>query len=35
MTREEKCKLITERGYTYDSKTGNIYNRYGKILYNS
>ena len=32
MTRDEKCKLITERGYTYDSKTGNIYNRYGKIL---
>jgi hypothetical protein len=31
MTREEKCKLITERGYTYNPETGDIYNRYGKI----
>ncbi len=31
MTREEKCKLAIERGYTYDPETGLIYNRYGKI----
>ena len=31
MTREEKCKLFTERGYTYNPETGDIYNRYGKI----
>ncbi len=31
MTREEKCKLAIERGFTYDSKTGFVYNRYGKI----
>jgi hypothetical protein len=31
MTREEKCELAIERGYTYDSETGNIYNRFGKI----
>lgn len=32
MTREEKCKLAIERGYTYDPETGLIYNRYGKIV---
>jgi hypothetical protein len=31
MTREEKCKLAIERGCTYNSETGLIYNRYGKI----
>jgi hypothetical protein len=31
MTREEKCELAIERGYTYDSETGFVYNRYGKI----
>ena len=31
MTREEKCKLAIERGYTYDPETGLIYNKYGKI----
>ena len=31
MTREEKCKLAIERGYTYNPETGLIYNRYGKI----
>jgi hypothetical protein len=30
MTREERCKLAIERGFTYDSETGLIYNRYGK-----
>jgi 5-methylcytosine-specific restriction endonuclease McrA len=32
MTRKEKCELLIERGYTYDSEIGNIYNRYGKIV---
>jgi hypothetical protein len=31
MTREEKCKLAIERGFIYDSETGYIYNRYGRI----
>lgn len=26
MTREERCKLAIERGYTYDTETGLIYN---------
>ena len=30
MTREQRCELAIERGFTYDSKTGFIYNRYGK-----
>ena len=30
MTREERCKLAIERGFTYDPETGFIYNRYGK-----
>ena len=34
MTREEKCKLAIERGYTYDPETGLIYNRYGKEVRN-
>ena len=32
MTREQKCKLAIERGYTYDPETGLIYNRFGKIV---
>ena len=32
MTREEKCEIAIERGYTYDPETGNIYNKLGKIL---
>lgn len=32
MTREEKCKLAIERGYTYDPETGLVYNKYGKIV---
>ena len=32
MTREEKCKLAIERGYTYNSETGIIYSRLGKIV---
>jgi len=31
MTREEKCKLAIERGYTYDPETGLIYSRFGKL----
>ena len=31
MTREERCKLAIERGFTYNSETGFIYNRYCKI----
>ena len=25
MTREERCKLAIERGYTYDAETGKVY----------
>ena len=32
MTREEKCKLAIKRGYTYNSETGIIYSRLGKIV---
>lgn len=32
MTREEKCEILIEKGYTYNPETGNIYNRFGKIL---
>jgi hypothetical protein len=32
MTREERCKLAIEKGYTYDSETGLIKNRHGKVL---
>ena len=28
MTREERCKLAIERGYTYDAETGLIYSRF-------
>lgn len=31
MTREQKCELAIERGFTYEYETGLIYNRYGKI----
>jgi len=34
MTREEKCKLAIKRGYTYNSETGIIYNKLGKIVNN-
>jgi hypothetical protein len=30
MTREQKCELAIERGYTYEPETGLIYSRYGK-----
>ena len=30
MTREERCELAIERGFTYNPETGLIYNRYGK-----
>ena len=32
MTREEKCELAIERGYTYDSETGNVYSRFGNNI---
>lgn len=31
MTREEKCILAIEKGFTYDKETGIIYGIYGKI----
>jgi hypothetical protein len=31
MTREERCKLAIERGFTYNPETGEVYSRYGKI----
>ena len=31
MTREEKCKLAIERGYTYDPETGLVYNKNKEI----
>ena len=33
MTREEKCKLAIERGYTYDPETGKIYGKHGKEIH--
>lgn len=32
MTRLEKCELLKSKGYTYDSETGKIFNRFGKEL---
>ena len=32
MTREEKCKILIEKGYTYDAASGDICNKFGKIL---
>jgi len=32
MTREERCKLAIEKGYTYDSETGLIKNKFGNKL---
>ena len=32
MTREEKCKLAIERGYTYNPETGLIYSRFNRII---
>ena len=34
MTREEKCKLAIERGFTYNSKTGQIINKHKQIKSN-
>jgi hypothetical protein len=31
MTREERCKLAIERGFTYNPENGEVYSRYGKI----
>ena len=30
MTRLEKCEFLKSKGYTYDSETGKIHNRFGK-----
>lgn len=32
MTREEKCLLAIERGYTYNPETGEIFNKFGKLI---
>jgi hypothetical protein len=32
MTREEKCKLAIEKGFTYDSETGLLYNKFNKNI---
>jgi hypothetical protein len=32
MTREEKCELAIEKGYTYDQETGKIYSRFNKEI---
>ena len=32
MTREERCKLAIEKGYTYDPETGFIYNNKNKLI---
>jgi hypothetical protein len=32
MTREEKCKLAIERGYTYNPETGLVYNKFNKKI---
>jgi hypothetical protein len=32
MTREEKCELAIERGYTYNSESGIVYSRLNKIV---
>ena len=32
MTREEKCKLAIEQGFTYDSETGIVYSKYNRII---
>jgi hypothetical protein len=32
MTQKEKCELAIERGYTYDSETGLVYNKKNKLI---
>jgi hypothetical protein len=32
MTREDKCKLAIQKGFTYDPETGKIYGIYGKEI---
>lgn len=32
MTRLEKCQILKEKGYTYNSITGEIYSAYGKLI---
>jgi hypothetical protein len=34
MKREEKCKYLIEKGYTYNPQTGEVKNPHGKILKN-
>jgi hypothetical protein len=32
MTREERCQEAVKKGYTYDSESGLVKNRHGKVL---
>jgi hypothetical protein len=32
MTREEKCELAIQMGYTYDPESGKIYSRFGREI---
>jgi hypothetical protein len=32
MTRLDKCKLLKEKGYTYNSDTGEIFNRFNRKI---
>lgn len=32
MTREEKCELAIEKGYTYNPETGLVYNKFNKKI---
>lgn len=32
MTREEKIKIVIEKGYSYDEITGKIYSRFGREI---
>jgi hypothetical protein len=34
MTREERCQEAVKKGYTYDSETGFVKNKHGKVLKN-
>jgi len=32
MTREERCKLAIEKGYTYNQESGKVYSRFGNEI---
>lgn len=32
MTREEKCLLAIEKGYTYNPETGEVFSRFGRLI---